>query len=201
MTVNVHTRTIVTLDVDALDFLPELDFTPVEWIDPVVTKREDGTYTVAYAVLDTDPGGYSPLDDDEAITFKEFTTEWDRDDFIASFDTDKYAVFVVDHYEHSGHHYSLAGTVAYHHGAWDTRPSCVLVLDKSVIGGDADFDYEAAAKSWLSEYNSWVSGDVYGIVRQDFTAEGDVLGDTEHVWGFIGTEYAEQAVADIDGHL
>lgn len=189
----VYTRT-TTLTTDDLPFDAVLESEPCEWIDPVVYKREDGTYTVAYALLDE--FAESPFDFDNGVEFEEFTNEWDRDEFYNSTDTTTHVAYIVDHFEHSSHRYTLLGTLE-HLGMYyrfDSRPSGVLRVP-------LDFtDTKAAAVSLLEEYTSWVNGDVYGIVREDFDAEGNQIG-YESVWGFIGSEYAESAIKNIDAHL
>ena len=197
MTVTKTITTKVTLTTDDLPFDADLAYEPAEWIDPVVTLGANGGYTVAYAVHDTDAGHIHPINDTEGAEFQEFRTEWDRDEFYEATDLATHVPFVVDHFEHGSSIYSLAGTHAdkgiYY--TFDSRPSGVLRVP-------VDFtDPAEAAKGILAEYTSWVNGDVYGIVRQTFDNRGVEIGDHEAVWGFIGTEYAESVVKDIDSHL
>lgn len=195
MTITTSTVTTITMTTDDLPFDAVLDFEPCEWIDPVVTPRADGSFTVAYAVQDSDGWSESPIEDSDGINFREFTSAWGRDEWVSEQD-DTDHVFIVNHYEHGASVYTVAGSArtVLDPGGFDTRPSCVLVLAPDFT------DPATAAEAIMAEYTSWANGDVYGIVRQDFAADGtETL--NESVWGFIGTEYAESVVADIDANL
>lgn len=189
--------TTITMSTDDLPFDAVLDTEPCEWIDPVVTRNGDN-YVVAYAVHDEHNDGFHPIADSDGIVFEEFRTEWDRDAFIEAQDETDH-VYVVNHYEHGSSVYTIAGSArtVVDPGGFDTRPSGVLVLSPDFT------DPDAAAEAIMAEYTSWANGDVYIIHREEFDAKGERIdsGGFDTVGGFIGTEYAEQAVADIDNHL
>ncbi len=197
MTVTTTHTVTHTLTVDDLPFDAVLAHEPDTYIDPVVTKREDGTYTVPYAVYDESGDAPNPIEDyDTGIEFEEFNNATDRDQYYHDTDLSTHVPFIVDHFEHSSHAYTLAGTLE-HLGmyyAFDSRPSGVLRVP-------VDFtNHEEAARSILKEYTSWVNGETYGVVRQDFDAEGNETSE-DACWGFIGSEYTEEVVKDIDSHL
>ena len=61
--------------------------------------------------------------------------------------------------------------------------------------------YNAAvkyAKGCLDEYVKWCNGETYGIVVETYTREDSKsdwnLVESDHCWGFIGSEYAEEEV-------
>lgn len=48
-------------------------------------------------------------------------------------------------------------------------------------------------KQFLEAYNSAISGDVYGCVVETFDENGETI-DEDSCWGFLGSEYAEEAL-------
>jgi hypothetical protein len=56
----------------------------------------------------------------------------------------------------------------------------------------------AYAKGCLDEYIKWCNGDCYGIVVETYTREDSEsdweLVESDHCWGYIGSEYAEEEV-------
>lgn len=51
--------------------------------------------------------------------------------------------------------------------------------------------YEVA-KDCVRAYDSWQSGDSYGVVCVDYDAQGEQIGDEDACWGYIGRKYAEE---------
>ena len=51
--------------------------------------------------------------------------------------------------------------------------------------------YEVA-KDCVMAYDSWQSGDSYGVVCVDYDAQGEQIGDEDACWGYIGRKYAEE---------
>lgn len=51
------------------------------------------------------------------------------------------------------------------------------------------------AKSAAEEYTSWCNGDCYGVVVAIFDRYGEIL-DEDACWGYIGDDYAYQALQD-----
>lgn len=101
----------------------------------------------------------------------------------------------MDHFQHGLSIYSLTSD---DRDVWDSRSSCVLRVP-------LDFaDPEGAAKAILAEYTSWCNGDIYGVVREYFDAEGNQTEDSDECWecwGFIGTEYTEAVVKDPNNYM
>lgn len=71
---------------------------------------------------------------------------------------------------------------------------CVTYLDKLAVA-------DKYAASVLEEYVKWCNGECYGIVVETFVLSDDgesyeKVGETDSCWGFIGQEWAEQALKE-----
>jgi len=180
-----------------------------EAIETRVAVQADGTVLVGRLFHDEDSFDYNWMDGD---SFREFTTEWDRDAYIEELKdegVDPRRIFIVDKYDHSAVHYSVANTAPYPDRRWDVAPSGVLVVDRDGEYGwpldgytTNDGVHHSAvdnANALLDDYSNWCNGDVYGIVisqyptiahyetAEDDGNEGDVI---ETCWGYIGFDYA-----------
>lgn len=191
MTIVKHYDTL-TIEVDGNEVEFTIDGPEPYDTDYVWAKRqEDGDVRVTWLVHDNDAHWeWDKLTTEPAewvdAVFEEFTTEWDRDAFIeqATEQVGKDRVFIVDHFEHSSHHYSLTGTVNYGYMGLDTRPSCVLVVPPDVT------EPKEWAKGVLESYSAYVNGDSWGIVTNIVSPDGTVLyGDS--TWGYIGFDNAK----------
>lgn len=188
---NITTTTVHTLHDDALPTgSVELKYLPLEYITPVVKNYDDGSFVVVYALHDNYPDFDLDYVLGEGVEFEEFRTQDERDKFYNETDPETHVAFIVDHFEHSAHHYSLHGSQAYPYGGWDTRPSCVLRVPVDFV------DPEEAAESMLEAYTALVNGDTYLIVRQEYDAAGNLKEAPYPVGGFYGLKHAEAAVAE-----
>lgn len=52
-------------------------------------------------------------------------------------------------------------------------------------------------KSEIEVYDQYLTGDVYGIVKETYNADKESI-DCDHCWGFIGFEYASSEVAGFE---
>lgn len=52
------------------------------------------------------------------------------------------------------------------------------------------------AKNCVEQYDSWQQGDCYGVVSFECTPEGEIVGDEDSCWGYVGREWAEQELKD-----
>jgi len=71
-----------------------------------------------------------------------------------------------------------------------------IKLDKDVIVKN---EYKVAvecARQALESFNSWLSGDCYGVVVEVLDAEGEQSEDEDACWGYIGHKYAEETLTD-----
>lgn len=55
--------------------------------------------------------------------------------------------------------------------------------------------YEVA-KNCVKTYDSWQSGDNYGVICVDYDAEGKQVGDEDACWGHVGLDWAREARDD-----
>jgi hypothetical protein len=163
-------------------------------INPSAKILDDGTIRVVWAVNDTDVrSDYEWMEGD---SFETFRSEDERDGYVAAQIADGIPaanIFIVDKYDHSSVHYSVQDSAPYPDRRWDVAPSGVLVLDGRGATG-ATISVESA-NATLDDYSNWANGDVYGIASITLSADGEeVEGSDEEVWGFIGSDYAQQEV-------
>lgn len=75
---------------------------------------------------------------------------------------------------------------------------CVTYADKLKVA-------EKYAQGVLKQYESWCNGDCWGYVVESFVlkdGEYERVGDTDSCWGFIGQEWAEEALKEqMDYHV
>lgn len=64
----------------------------------------------------------------------------------------------------------------------------------SIEGARADA--LADTNNVLDEFSAWCNGEVYGILDYRFDAKGQQIDEGEEIWGYIGSEYADQELAD-----
>lgn len=204
----------------------DLEYTPAEWINPVVIDNEDGTVTVRYAVVDDHGATYDPMEL-EGITFIKFDNGQQRNDWIVynlqtciecgydeSSEHEKECeddphpftphfvwddkTFWVERYEHGLVNYALTHESSQVDRQWDVASGvAVLQLDDDWTG-----DPTNVARQLLETYTAYCNGDVYGIIQQEFTFDPSAdewVTDSSRenaCWGFIGTDYAEQSVKE-----
>ena len=178
-----------------------LTFEPVE--DTIqVTPTETG-YEVRYLSIDMD--AQSPDDDDDdglflvhyhqqfhltrdAIVTQNDVRDWYHEQNIPQ--EEAYWIFAVAALIHSGVWLMLGHTgFDCDSQGWDTSHVGVVLAAKSEWS-DKD-RARLAATQLVDAWNSYLSGDVYGIIHEKFSAE-KVLLDSDHVWGFVGRRYAEE---------
>jgi len=185
-----------TPDGEEVEFKPEQSFeNPVSHIDPMFEQLAGGAIRGIWAVADDEPRDYDWMDGD---SFQEFRSEEARDNYIESKVSEGVSrdhIFIVDKYDHSSVHYSVKDTAAYPDRQFDVAPSGVLILDakgeNEALG--AVFDNESA-NATLKDYTEYANGNVYGIASALFDKNGEMTHETEVVWGYIGTDYAQESV-------
>jgi len=107
----------------------------------------------------------------------------------------------LDCYSHSGERWSLSGQGM--QCQWDTaRGAGVFVPSEDMSEELAKLEpneRKAKAREWaqsfLDTYNNIIGGQVFGCVTQVFDEDGDEA-DSDSCWGFIGSDYAEQALKE-----
>jgi len=187
----------------------EYTFEPIE--DTItITKTKEG-FSVRYLVQDDDI--VNPPDEmgdnnlflvnyhrdfdvrnDEIIT-KDDLVNWYRQDFDdyddGIFPHDKeYWIFPLACLIHSGVWLKLgSGGFASDGGGWDTSHVGAIFVSKEEWK-DKD-DAHKAALSLVETWNQYLSGDVYGCVRETFDKDKNSI-DHDSCWGFYGYEYAKE---------
>jgi len=129
-----------------------------------------------------------PLKNDEGTEFQEFRDQTSRDDFYQAKVEERGAdrVFIVDKYEHSGVHYSIADTYPYPDRRWDVAPCAVLA-----VPGDATNPREYA-EGMLHEFNAWCAGDCWIIAYAEVDTQGSLVNEIEALHGFLDSAEAER---------
>lgn len=161
--------------------------------DILTVTRPNGDRTITYITDDPYPsdGDWDWFTED-GEQFREYSTQWDRDEFIeriVAMGVPVGRVFVVNKYDHSAVHYSIAGTVGYVDARWDAAPKGVYVSPAWVEPGNR----VESANQRLDTYSQWCNGWVYGVASETYTPDGELVED-EACWGFIGDDEA-RAVA------
>ncbi len=72
--------------------------------------------------------------------------------------------------------------------------------DRDLTPEDVERGFQRAlyevAKNCVKTYDSWQSGDCYGVICVDYDAEGKQVGDEDACWGYIGLDYAREVRDD-----
>ncbi len=194
-------KTIITLDDEF-----ELQFTPVD--DTIIVNETPEGWTVRYLVRDDDPMSPREWEDDEVflvnyhrdfdvrndkvITERDVQQWYQRE--MAGVDEIDYPPQVMDYwffplscYSHSEVALSLNSHFAGDSAGWDTSHVGVVLVGKEFF--PTEERAREAAKGLVEEWNQYLSGDVYGVVVEDFDKEKHRV-DTNSCWGYYGQDYA-----------
>jgi len=192
----------------------EYTFEPVE--DSISIKETPEGFEVRYLVQDSDSMPPDEMDDDhlflvnyhrdfdvrrDKIIKKDDLKNWYRQDCEDCKDDPclhrrweaEYHIFALSCYIHSGVVLSLrrGNWNPFDQQGWDTsHVGAVLVSRKE--WPDAEKAQEAA-ESLVETWNQYLSGDVYGIVKETFDKEKNQV-DEGSCWGFYGYKYALEAL-------
>lgn len=106
---------------------------------------------------------------------------------------------LLDVYDHSGQHWSLSGGGM--QCQWDTaRGAGVWVPDETLrhlLDTECGVNREAQARKYcqqfLVQYNYIIAGEVYGIVIEQYEADGSPI-DCDACWGYVGSKYAVETM-------
>lgn len=102
----------------------------------------------------------------------------------------KYHIFPLEAYIHSGVRLYLSGGCAVDR-AWDVSQLGMVFVSKKEWRMKKSA--EKAARGLIETWNAYLSGDVYGIVREDYDKNKTRIGG-EECWGFYGYDYALKAL-------
>jgi hypothetical protein len=187
-------------------------FEPVE--DSIKIKNVKTGYEARYLVQDED--ARSPDEDSDDNLFlvgyhRDFTVERDKiitkNQAVALFRNDKededyrqdladkYHLFGLEAYIHSGVVLSLSHEGNFPDRQWDVSQLGLVLVAKEEWPDEKEA--RKAALSLIETWNQYLSGDVYGIVKETYNKKKEQL-DHDSCWGYFGHEYALEALqADI----
>jgi len=197
----------------------EFTFEPVE--DTISIKKTKDGFEARYLVQDGMPEQPDQFDDnnlflvnyhrDFYITKDKILKEndlknWYRGEFddykedpmdeneIGKFPlAEKFHIFKLACYVHSGVYLYLDGdNHAYcQHDSWDTSRIGAVLASKEEW--PEEWPAREAARGLVETWNQYLSGDVYGIVKETYDKDKKQI-DEDSCWGFYGFEYAKQAL-------
>ena len=177
--------------------------------DPVVVNQGK-TVTLLYLVHDSDPE--NPLDSDnwegngKIFTLYRHATESEREMCLHHQKRSTVNGVILDCYQHSGTTWSISGTGM--RCPFDTAPAAGVWIPDAVLLKEIDRKVRTEgiprreavltfAKQALDLYNSWLNGEVYGIVQEVFelgSCGHYHLNDeaSERAWGYYGYSEATE---------
>ncbi len=103
----------------------------------------------------------------------------------------KYHVFGLEAYIHSGVVLALSREGNFPDRQWDVSQLGAVFVAKSEWPTSAKA--RKMALSFIETWNEYLSGDVYGIVKETYNEAKEQL-DVDHCWGFYGHKYALEAL-------
>ena len=197
-------KRVTFIDDDGFEFLHE----PVDGT-LTITETPDG-YEARYLV--TDDNYEMPSDwDDEGFFLAHYHRQFwvspkyieerdlanyyrrdfsDYDDEKHPFD-EKWWVFPVSAYIHSGVWLSLGNSFACDPGGWDTSHVGAAFCGRAEW--KTEEEARKAAEGLIDEWNKGLSGEVYGIVKETYDKDKNP-DDHDACWGFYGYEYAMESL-------
>jgi hypothetical protein len=192
-------KIVTTKYVDDEDF--EFVHEPVE--DSLKIKRTRKGYEARYLVVDTD--AQQPENDDNAFLVhyhRDFEVR--RDGVVAKDEladlyhgkeadiTEHYWIFWTAALIHSGVWLKLStGGFAEDPGGWDTSHCGAVLIAKEEW--PTEDDARKYAEGIIEQWNQYLSGDVYGIVKETYNKEKEQFTE-DACWGFYGRRWAEEAL-------
>jgi len=176
--------------------------------EPIITQTKNG-YTLKYLTRDTEPICPDEYDNDTLFLVfyhRQFNVEnknIKKEDLVQLFRDPEsiinntthylndYHVFWVSALIHSNIHLSLASAFAEDPGGWDTSLAGAILIKKSEYPNK---DKAHKAAKWkLDDWNSYLSGDVYGCVMETFDKDKNPI-DHESIWGYFGYGFAQASL-------
>jgi len=183
----------------------EFTFEPIE--DSLSIEKTKGGYEAKYLVQDIESECSPEMDEDESvflvnyhddfeveqkeIIIKEDVRDWYQGRKIKQ--EKDYYIFPLSCLVHSGVWLSLQDSFVCDPGGWDTsHVGIVLVSRKEAETKEMAFEL---AGGLIETWNMYLSGDVYGIVKEFYTKEKEYISH-DAVWGCYGYEYAKKALEE-----
>ncbi len=195
----------------------DYSFEPVE--DTITIKKVNGGFEARYLVQDSYPIPPDEMDDDnlflvnyhrdfdvrrDKVITKDDLVNWYRqefDDYKEDFDDGNeegkfpleadYWIFPLSCLVHSGVWLSLRRSFACDSQGWDTSHVGAVLVAKEEWPEEAKAI--EAAESLVEQWNQYLSGDVYGIVKETYDGDKNQI-EEDSCWGFYGYKYAMEAL-------
>ena len=191
----------------------EFAFSPIE--DTITIKKIRGGYEARYLVQDDDASSPDENADDNTFLVHYHRNFWvTRDNVITKGDlanwyhqdfsdyddgkfpwSEKYHIFPVSAIIHSGVCLQLGKRgFSCDPGGWDTSHVGAIFIAREEWRSDEDaYKY---ASGVIDRWNYYLSGDVYGIVKETYDKHKAQI-DHDSRWGFYGHKYALEQLADM----
>lgn len=195
----------------------DYSFEPVE--DTITIKKVNGGFEARYLVQDSYPIPPDEMDDDnlflvnyhrdfdvrrDKVITKDDLVNWYRqefDDYKEDFDDGNeegkfpleadYWIFPLSCLVHSGVWLSLRRSFACDSQGWDTSHVGAVLVAKEEWPEEAKAI--EAAESLVEQWNQYLSGDVYGIVKETYDKDKKQV-DQDSCFGVYGYKYALEAL-------
>lgn len=176
------------------------NFEPIE--DSLTIKETSNGYEARYLVRDEYPERPDQMCDDNSLFLvnyhrdfymenkiigKKEVKEWHQTGKLPSAISRNYHIFKLSCLVHSGVWLSLSNSFDCVPGGWDTSHVGLVFVGKNI----AKTRKEALelADSLVKEWNQYLTGDVYGCVREVYNKNKEQI-DVDSCWGFYGYNYA-----------
>lgn len=187
----------------------EFTFKPDE--DSITITKTDTGYEVRYITVDPEP--FSPRENDNLGTMVSFHPDYILGDpHKHSFQTkdysdgkalekalDAYMSFPLYLLDHSGLSISI-GPSPCDPGGWDTSFLGFIYVTRETalkeygkLGKKTRDTIRTVLLAEVEEYNSYLSGDVWGVVKETYSPEKTQIKE-DSCWGFIGYKWAIEAL-------
>ena len=211
MTIKKHTTVKYIDDVEGFAYT----FEPVD--GSLTIKKTKTGYEARYLVQDENPTAPDEWGNDDLFLVAyhpDFTVEsklidkqqaqnllkpadeldgWEMD-FVKEWKA-KYHIFGLEAYIHSGVWLALSHQGNFPDRRWDVSQLGLVFVAKAYLPNYSKA--QISAKCLLDEWNKYLSGDVYGCVKETFNKKKTQL-DQESVWGFYGHSYALECLKSGD---
>lgn len=114
-------------------------------------------------------------------------------------------------YDHSGITMNTCGYSC----RWDSGQVGYIYTDrKTILDSNAYYrnkkgkstkitknNWKKAAYLWMEgeveEYDQYLTGEVYGIIEEEYDAEGDTWEETDSCWGFFNSKFGSELIEDV----
>lgn len=189
----------------------EFTFPPIE--DTVKIKKipNDG-FISKYLTIDRNPEPPTAWGDDNLVLVHFHRDFWvEKPDIVTKDDIrdwyqgeripqeDDYFIFPVKSLIHGGVHLAIgSGGFAEDYGGWDTSHVGACLASRNEF--KTEQKGKEACEALVGEWNKYLSGDVYCVVREKLNKNKEVI-DYDVVCGFYGLEHAEKELEDFEGFL